>query len=198
MPCGDAQMALKRTTRSQPGARWRLALVAMLALGACRSSTKQPDAAADAGAGGSDGQADGSGGQSDGSSCRRAGALCTTTEPCCGALICTGVCTTGLVLDGSIEKNFVCSYPEGGAPLDGSAFRGVCPEGECPAGSVCVVEIGGVAGGGGEYCAPIPNECFGIPSCACMGACVCTDGYGRPEDCSDDGFGGIACDNGIR
>jgi len=99
--------------------------------------------------------------------------------------------------DASADASLTCSYPDGGVP-DGGAFQGVCPAGGCPSGTVCVVEVGGVAGGGGEYCAPIPLECHGTPSCACMGTCVCTNGFGgRPETCSSQN-GSIACDNGIR
>jgi hypothetical protein len=91
----------------------------------------------------------------------------------------------------------MCSYPDGGAPVDGAAFNGVCPQSGCPAGTVCVFEVGGVAGGGGEYCAPIPNECHGTPTCACMASCVCTNGRGgRPEVCTEQN-GSIACNNGI-
>jgi hypothetical protein len=93
----------------------------------------------------------------------------------------------------------MCSDPDGGAPGDGRTFNSVCPSGGCSVGTVCVFEIGGVAGGGGEYCAPIPNECHGTPTCACMGSCVCTNTFGgrRPEACTVQS-GSIACDNGIR
>jgi hypothetical protein len=91
----------------------------------------------------------------------------------------------------------MCTYPDGGAPSAGSAFNGTCPPAGCPAGTVCVIEVGGVAGGGGEYCAPIPNECHGTPTCACMAGCVCTNAVGgRPETCTEQN-GSIACDNGI-
>ena len=100
--------------------------------------------------------------------------------------------------DDGHDANLTCSYPDGGAPVDGGAFSGICPASGCGAGKVCVVEIGGVAGGGGEYCAPIPTECHGTPTCACMGACVCTNGFGeRPEACSEQNAT-IACDNGVR
>ena len=105
------------------------------------------------------------------------------------------------LVDGAADAHdgpLMCTYPDGGAPVDGSAFNGVCPIGGCPSGTVCVVEIGGVAGGGGEYCAPIPNECHGTPTCDCMGSCVCTHPFGnRPEACSSQN-GTIACDDGIR
>lgn len=91
----------------------------------------------------------------------------------------------------------MCTYADGGM-LDGGAFNGVCPDAGCPAGTACVTEIGGVAGGGGEYCAPIPNECHGAPTCACMATCVCTNGSaGRPETCTEQN-GSLFCDNGIR
>ncbi len=90
------------------------------------------------------------------------------------------------------------TYPGGGAPGDAGTFNSVCPTAGCPSGTVCVVEVGGVAGGGGEYCAPVPTGCHGTPSCACMAACVCTSGIGQqPEACSEQN-GRIACDNGIR
>jgi hypothetical protein len=60
------------------------------------------------------------------------------------------------------------------------------------------VEVGGVAGGGGEYCAPIPTECHGTPTCACMGSCACNSTIGiHPEMCSVQN-GSVYCDNGIR
>jgi hypothetical protein len=100
--------------------------------------------------------------------------------------------------DGSSDSSLMCTYPAGGGPGDGGTFNSVCPTGGCPTGKVCVVEVGGVAGGGGEYCAPIPNECHGTPTCACMGGCVCTSTFGgRPETCTALN-GSIACDNGIR
>jgi hypothetical protein len=62
-------------------------------------------------------------------------------------------------------------------------------------------QIGGVAGGGGEYCAPIPDGCRSTPTCACLGSCACGASFGRPETCSDgrdqDGGQTIQCDNGI-
>jgi hypothetical protein len=104
----------------------------------------------------------------------------------------------GPSIDAAGDAKQMCSYPNGGAPADGGAFNGICPSSGCPSGTVCVAETGGVAGGGGEYCAPIPNECHGTPTCACMANCVCTNGFGgRPEACADQN-GTIACDNGIR
>jgi hypothetical protein len=100
--------------------------------------------------------------------------------------------------DASSDAKTMCSYGDGGARPDGGPFQGVCPATGCPTGTVCVVEIGGVGGGGGEYCAPIPTECHGTPSCACMASCVCTNGFsGRPETCTDRSAM-IACDNGVR
>jgi hypothetical protein len=100
--------------------------------------------------------------------------------------------------DAGGDANVACSYPDGGAPGDGGAFNGLCPASGCPNGTVCVVEVGGVGGGGGEYCAPLPNECHGTPTCGCMGRCVCTHQFGgRPETCSVQN-GSIACDDGIR
>lgn len=98
----------------------------------------------------------------------------------------------------SNDSGTICTYPDGGVPMDGGAFSSFCPSAGCPTGTVCVGEVGGVAGGGGDYCAPIPNECHGIPTCACMASCVCTNGFGgRPETCTER-LGSIACDNGIR
>lgn len=80
----------------------------------------------------------------------------------------------------------------------GGAFNGVCPSTGCPAGTVCVTEVGEPGKGGGEYCAPISNECHGAPSCACMAACVCTNTFGgQPETCTVQN-GTLFCDNGIR
>ncbi len=99
--------------------------------------------------------------------------------------------------DGSTDVA-MCTYLDAGVPGDAGTFNSVCPTAGCPSGTVCVVEIGGVAGGGGEYCAPIPSECHGTPTCACMAACVCTSRVGgRPESCSEQNSQ-IACDNGIR
>lgn len=91
----------------------------------------------------------------------------------------------------------MCTYADGGTP-DGGAFTGVCPSTGCPMGTACVVEVGGPGGGGGEYCAPIPNECHGTPSCGCMRDCACTNTFGgQPEGCSEQNST-IFCDNGIR
>ena len=99
--------------------------------------------------------------------------------------------------DGGDSGSQMCTYADGGAP-DAGTFSGVCPSAGCPAGTVCVREVGGPAGGGGEYCAPIPNECHGAPSCACMRSCVCTKGFGgQPETCTEQN-GSIFCDNGVR
>src|SRR6266700_6504004 len=95
--------------------------------------------------------------------------------------------------DVSSDSNLMCTYGDGGTPDGG---RIPCTGG-CPAGTVCAVEIGGVAGGGGEYCAPIPTECHGTPTCACMGSCACNSAVGiHPELCSVQN-GMINCDNGI-
>jgi hypothetical protein len=92
-----------------------------------------------------------------------------------------------------------CTYNDGGAPGEPNDFAAGCPASGCPAGTVCVIESGGVAGGGGEYCAALPAECDGIPTCACMGLCACRSGSGlRPEFCNDYGGRGVSCDNGIR
>ena len=92
-----------------------------------------------------------------------------------------------------------CTY-DGGAEIDASSrFQGSCTGG-CPPGTVCAVEIGGVAGGGGEYCAPITYRCKNDVTCACLAACVCGASFGRPEHCSDAQQNGtvLECDNGIR
>jgi hypothetical protein len=95
-----------------------------------------------------------------------------------------------------------CVSGDGGSLFDAaSRFRGSC-SGGCPAGTICAVEIGGVAGGGGEYCAPIPDPCRSTPTCACLGSCACGTSFGRPQTCVDardqDGGQTIQCDNGIR
>jgi hypothetical protein len=76
----------------------------------------------------------------------------------------------------------------------GTPFAAICPA-RCPPGMVCVTELGA---GHGQYCAPIPNACNGVPTCGCMAACVCTNVIGGiPEACSSNG-GPIVCDNGVR
>jgi hypothetical protein len=92
----------------------------------------------------------------------------------------------------------MCTYSDGGALTDAGASQGACPAGGCPSGTVCVAEVGGAAGGGSAHCAPIPNECHGVPSCECMASCACTSGIGRrPETCRFQNAQ-ISCDNGIR
>jgi len=87
---------------------------------------------------------------------------------------------------------------EPNATYSSSASSFACSVGPCPTGTVCVVEEGGVAGGGGARCEPIPANCDGKPSCACMKYCSCRDSFGPfPESCSEDA-GVIYCDNGIR
>jgi hypothetical protein len=92
-----------------------------------------------------------------------------------------------------------CLYHDGG--VDAAArFHGSC-DGGCPPGTICAVEIGGVAGGGGAYCAPIVDRCRNDLSCDCLASCVCGESYGRAERCSTsngDGVERIECDNGIR
>jgi hypothetical protein len=201
-----------------------LLMIAALTAGSCSSSTPHADGGAGVGGGGRSGSggqagaanaggsgghagvggsgagglAGGAGGQVDAGACRMQSESCSGRQQCCGPLICTGICTMGVnQQDASGDASLMCSYPDGGAP-DGAAFQGICPAGGCPSGTVCVVEVGGVAGGGGEYCAPIALECHGTPTCSCMADCVCTNGFGgRPEACSDQN-GLIACDNGIR
>ncbi len=93
-----------------------------------------------------------------------------------------------------------CTYDDGGAVLDASSrFQGSC-DGGCPTGTFCAVEIGGVAGGGGEYCAPIMDRCKNDVSCACLASCVCGSSFGRAERCTDGQPAGtvLDCDNGIR
>jgi hypothetical protein len=76
-------------------------------------------------------------------------------------------------------------------------FQAICPA-RCPPGMVCVTEVGGVARGGGQYCAPIPTACGATPSCDCMASCVCTNIVGgRPEACTFRN-NAIYCDNGLR
>jgi hypothetical protein len=78
---------------------------------------------------------------------------------------------------------------------DGASFQDdVCG---CPTGTVCVSEIGGVAGGGGSFCSPIPEACYGHPSCACMEICACAHFSSTNQACYDQD-GSIACDNLIR
>jgi hypothetical protein len=93
-----------------------------------------------------------------------------------------------------------CTYDDGGAQLDPSTrFHGSCAGG-CPAGTLCAVEIGGVAGGGGEYCAPIIDRCKNDLSCGCLASCVCGVSFSRPEGCTEGQPLGtkLECDNGIR
>ena len=95
-----------------------------------------------------------------------------------------------------------CVSGDGGSLFDAaSRFQGSC-SGGCPAGTICAVEIGGVRGGGGEYCAPIPDRCRSTLTCGCLGSCACGASFGRPETCADgrdqDGGPTIQCDNGIR
>jgi hypothetical protein len=101
-----------------------------------------------------------------------------------------------------------CTYDDGGATFDPNSrfsgrFQGSCASG-CPAGTVCAVEIGGVAGGGGEYCAPIMDRCKNDVTCACLASCVCGDTFGGfPQACYDDtrywdSGTLLGCDNFIR
>ena len=94
-----------------------------------------------------------------------------------------------------------CVYNDGGSQLDAAGrFRGSCSSG-CPSGTICAVEIGGVAGGGGEYCAPIVDRCRDDLSCACLASCVCGSSHGRAEQCATaraDGGEVVECDDGIR
>lgn len=63
----------------------------------------------------------------------------------------------------------VCADDGGTVRLDG----GNCEVDGCGPGAVCMSEIGGVAGGGGSWCSPVPARCENARTCACMGACAC-------------------------
>jgi hypothetical protein len=90
----------------------------------------------------------------------------------------------------------------GDAPVCVRGPESGCPSTPCPAGTVCAYEIGGVAGGGGSWCAAIPSACTATPTCACMGLCACgTTHAGWAERCTDQSGGAaivLACDDGIR
>jgi hypothetical protein len=117
----------------------------------------------------------------------------------------TCVCRPGAVMtaSGKCAGSLTCSYGnDAGAglfPADGgSKFNSVCPAEGCPSGMVCVYEVVGDGGVGGEYCAVIPNECDGTPSCGCMASCACTNIVaGHPGLCFMSN-GKIACDNRVR
>ena len=166
------------------------ALAAAIAAAGCGSSKTGGDAGMDGGGG-----AGGEGGGGGAGACRTQGLPCSSSQTCCAPFICIGTCS--MLVSPSDGAAPMCTYADGGTP-DGGAFNGLCPTTGCAAGTVCVVEVGGPGGGGGEYCAPIPNECHGTPSCACMGSCACTNSFGgRPESCSVQNSM-IYCDNGIR
>ncbi len=95
---------------------------------------------------------------------------------------------------GQTDAGLACTA--GAAATDAAPFvDAACG---CPAGTVCVGEIGGVAGGGGSYCSPIPEACHGVPSCACMETCACAH-FSLPNRACYDGPGGqIQCDNLVR
>lgn len=85
----------------------------------------------------------------------------------------------------------LCTGPGDGAPTTG------CELGGCPAGTTCLIQIGGVAGPGGSYCVRVPDSCHGTPTCACMAAaCACTTSVVGPEQCTD-ADGGLSCFDGI-
>jgi hypothetical protein len=98
-------------------------------------------------------------------------------------------------IEQTTDANALCGYGEGGA-TDGPAF--VDTACGCPAGNVCVGEIGGVAAEpDGSFCVPIPSRCHGAPSCDCMAACAGTHGFGgQPEICTDRPDM-IQCNNGV-
>jgi hypothetical protein len=138
------------------------------------------------------------------------GCLCSTSAAACpsgcfrsftaeadGGVEFTGCLNGGPLATAPDDGGVRCTYDQGGSPGEPTDFAQGCPPSGCPAGTVCVTEAGGVAGGGGAYCAAIPVECHGTPTCACMGACACRSGVGlRPELCSEQG-GGLICDNGV-
>lgn len=92
-------------------------LAAMTFSVACSSTTAHRDGGAGADGGGWGGTAGGGAGaaggegfaghgggggaQLDGGGCRVQGQTCSDTQPCCGPLICTGICTTGVSQDDS-------------------------------------------------------------------------------------------------
>jgi hypothetical protein len=87
------------------------------------------------------------------------------------------------------------SGPHDAAPCPddgGTARMDPDPSGDCPAGWISVCEIGGVAGGGGCWCSPVPPRCASTATCACLASCACPG-----ERCYDEDHA-LSCDNGIR
>ncbi len=138
------------------------------------------------------------------------GCVCHTTAASCPSgcyRSYTGAADGGLTFAGCLDEKapasatpdggVSCTYADGGAPGMPSSFSSSCPTSGCPSGTVCVEETGGVAGGGGSYCAPIPVECDGVPTCGCMSRCACRSGVGlEPESC-EDSDAALACSNGV-
>lgn len=137
------------------------------------------------------------------------GCLCSTDVATCsdgcfrsftaeadGGLVFTGCLNGGPLATPPDDGGVRCTYDQGGSPGTPTDFSKGCPAAGCPAGTVCVREAGGVAGDGGSYCAPLPVECHGTPTCACMGECACRSGVHFPESCSEQD-GEIICQNGI-
>lgn len=84
----------------------------------------------------------------------------------------------------------VCADDGGTVRLDG----GNCEADGCGPGAVCMAEVGGVAGGGGSWCSPVPAHCENTRTCACMGACACP--HELCLESKDASIGG--CDNLVR
>jgi hypothetical protein len=117
------------------------------------------------------------------------------TMTVCG---CDGNTTTGRSVDGQSFTAPIAHIGPCYAPTTvcGELTTGV-PDAGCPAGTMLALEVGGVAGGGPAWCAPIPPECTATPTCECLGACVCSSSSGRAERCSVMS-NTIYCDNGLR
>lgn len=125
------------------------------------------------------------------------GVTCGAHETCCDEPGCAPYCTPGICLpcsDGSLLDTGSADADDAGVCFESLDASAVSPA-DCPAGSVYMVQVGGVAGGGPSWCAPIPPECNGTPTCACLGACGCA-----PHDSCDDTLSSdtIYCDNHVR
>jgi hypothetical protein len=121
-----------------------------------------------------------------GRTCETPNAVPTCNDGLCRILQCdAGFSDCNGASDDGCETQTTSCREYCGPPSPQQPFAGSCADG-CPPGTVCVVETGGVAGGGGEYCATIPASCNGVPTCTCMANCVCTNTEGsRPETCSE-------------
>jgi hypothetical protein len=110
-------------------------------------------------------------------------------QPCCARSTCaaglrcgdlfqedlvTTLCLPPPASDAGATDAAACVYDNGIAPADGGPPTSDCISLGCAPGFACVSASWRIDElSNGTHCWPIPRECHGVPSCACMAGCAC-------------------------